>query len=918
MDEIKERIQTERGQSNVEYALIMVLVVILAISVLSLLGPAIGEIFSKVTIALQNPQNYTEVLATRDAEIAATQDAQPAATQEIQVTATRKVEIAATQEAEIADSRDAIIISNVSVRREGEASLRVYASVSEPSMLTTVTSDGRSASARCVESCVIRISGVDNSSGVVRVTASTGSSVSARYPAKIVSDLWKPESVATITGTVSSLALAVFLGKNLWWRVGLKVASQYAASGKVDVAFKIFQRVTTGGKASSAKASGAWNFINESLVKSTQPWKLLDFFDAEQSLVEYLSSMHQLEYYTELGKLSSTLGTFDEALSAFQSAEPFLDIAGRENVSSVIRSTLFSGMGAAYVRAKGDDITSLKQGGQHFNDAQESVIEIDDEEVRAEIEKKICDGRKRLSRALPTVRRKQRAWGTAEIDRYEDDHSLYVDSTYTLTASMGWGDVPTEAKKDKSTQFNLPESLESFEFDISVWAEDMDVEPMWIRTLELDPAADWPIRIQFELAPRVIGTKTVKIDFYYRLHWLDQIVFQVEVMESPVVILDTTDEDLVSVQPVRVGMLLGFGGLGDKSFNDSAYEGLESARQLYNIEFETANSTPEENEGLLQQWAKADYDLIIAIGYHNGPAIAQVAESFPEKRFAIIDTEVENVNVWSAVFREYETDYVVGALAAIIAGPEGRIGFIGGVETPVISRIESAFSRGIESVNPDITLEIIYVNRFDDEIMGQGIAEMIYAAGTNVIYQAAGGSGIGAIQAAKKLGRLIVSTGGDHSALAPDAVITSRIKNVHRPVFDIVEAVVKDQFEGGKTASYGLDNKGVSLAPIRPEVVERLAEHLPSDMSLHDLITRMAQITENVTSGQIVVDFAQVEETPESPDDQQFDAELSDVKSADDESSGDKSASGEASDDELLDEELTEAVDDQHAMKESA
>ncbi len=323
----------------------------------------------------------------------------------------------------------------------------------------------------------------------------------------------------------------------------------------------------------------------------------------------------------------------------------------------------------------------------------------------------------------------------------------------------------------------------------------------------------------------------------------------------------SADKTVVSAQPLKVAMLLGHGGRGDKSFSDSAYAGLESAREQYDIEFETADSgTLEENVTLLQRWAEADYDLVIAIGYHNGPAIAQVAESFPQKRFAIIDTEVEGENVWSAVFREYETDYMMGALAALIAGKGGRVGFIGGVRTPIIRRIESAFSQGIESVNPDVVLNTIYVDRFDDEVMGQYFAEMLYARGADVIFQAAGRSGIGAIRAAKKLGKLIISTGGDHSELAPAAVLTSRIKNVHRPVLDVIEAVVKDRFEGGQTASYGLTNEGLVLARVRREVVKRLVKHLPSDVSLRDLIARMAEITKRVTSGQIVIDFDQVEE----------------------------------------------------------
>jgi len=382
-----------------------------------------------------------------------------------------------------------------------------------------------------------------------------------------------------------------------------------------------------------------------------------------------------------------------------------------------------------------------------------------------------------------------------------------------------------------------------------------------MRTLELDPASDSPTHVQFKLTPKSVGRKAIRIDFYYKLHWLQQVTFRVEVMEPPSIAFDTIEGDLVGVQPLQVRMLLGLGGRGDKSFNDSAYQGLETARQLYGIEFETTDSsTLEESVNTLQQWAEADYDLIIAIGYHNGPAIAQVAESFPEKRFVIIDTKVEGENIWSAVFREYEADYVVGALAALITGKGGRVGFIGGVRTPVICRIESVFSQGIGSVIPDAVLDAVYVDRFDDQVMGEYLAEMLYAKGVKVIYQAAGGSGIGAIHAAKKLGKLIISTGGDHSELAPDAVLTSRIKNVYRPVLDVVKAAVEGQFEGGETASYGLADGGLLLTPIRPEVVKRLIEWLPSNVNLQDLGRRMQEIQEAVTSGQIIVDLDEAEE----------------------------------------------------------
>ena len=855
MDKLRIHTNFERGQGIVEYAIILVLIAVVVIAILLHLGPAVGNVFSRITVALQNPQKYAEIMATQDIAI----------------------------------------ITDVSVKRKGEDSLAVYVNVSEPIELTAVTSDGKSAGAKCVESCVIEISGVSASSGTVTVSSPEASSVLADYPSKIVSALQEPKNIAVGTGTISVFVLVVYTVKSVWWKIGLKLASQCATFGKADAALKIFQQLIASGK-----ASDTWTYLinAELLIKNAKPEDLLSFYKLACDVAQHLSRVAELESLTKLGGLYNRLGSFDNALPTLKSAEKLLYLEGVQNVEPKIQLELLSGIGIAHIHTGGDRIANLRWAGDNLNRARDIAIEIADEEARKTIEKEAVQIGKGFSR----IRRKQNAWGFAIIEEYEDDHLLYLDETYTLTTGMGWGDAPAAYKK--AAPILLPESLESFEFDISVWAEDMEIEPLWIRTLELDPTSDLPSLVHFELTPKAVGPKVIKVDFYYQLHWLQQITLEVEVVESPLTMPDITDEAVLRAQPLKVGMLLGLGGLGDKSFNDSAYAGLEEARQQHGIEFETADSgTPEESIALLQQWAEADYDLIIALGFHNGPTIAQVAESFPEKRFAIIDTEVKGENVWSAVFREYEADYVVGALAALIAGKEGRVGFIGGVKTPIIHRIKAAFSQGIERVNPDTTLNTIYVDKFDDEVMGQYFAEILYAMGAGVIYQAAGRSGMGAIRAAKKLGKLIISTGGDHSELAPDAVLTSRVKNVGRPVLDVIKAAVEDQFEGGKTASYGLANKGVSLTRVRPEVVKRLVERLPPYVTLDDLITRMKEVTEAVASGQIVVDFDEVEGTiPESVDGQSFDERLPD------ETPNDKSAGGKS-----LDEKLMDGDDGQHS-----
>ncbi len=269
---------------------------------------------------------------------------------------------------------------------------------------------------------------------------------------------------------------------------------------------------------------------------------------------------------------------------------------------------------------------------------------------------------------------------------------------------------------------------------------------------------------------------------------------------------------------IKVGLQLSVGGLGDKSFNDSAYHGLEEAKRKYGIEFETASwENPMLNANNLEKWAKNGYDLIIGIGYGNAAPISEVAARYPDRRFAIIDYSASGKNIWSATYREYEGDFVVGVLAGLVTQTH-MVGFIGGGVTPIVRRIELGFARGVENVDPSISFISDYVGEFDDPIRGRLLAETQYTLGADVIYQVAGRCGLGAIQAANEFGKWIISTGGDHSDLAPNAVLTSRIKNVGKAVGDVVKAVAGNRFEGGVEKSYGFAEGGLTLATIRPAV----------------------------------------------------------------------------------------------------
>jgi len=296
---------------------------------------------------------------------------------------------------------------------------------------------------------------------------------------------------------------------------------------------------------------------------------------------------------------------------------------------------------------------------------------------------------------------------------------------------------------------------------------------------------------------------------------------------------------------LKVGLQLSIGGLGDLSFNDSAYSGLKKASQTFDIEFETEPwKDPEQNAACMENWAKADFDLIIAIGYANAAPVSEVAARYPDKSFACIDVAGEGSNVWSAVYREYEGDFVVGVLAALVTQTR-MVGFIGGGITPVVRRIELGYAQGVRNVDSSISFISDYVGEFDNPEKGHLLAETQYTLGVDVIYQVAGRCGLGAIEAASEIGKWVISTGGDHSDLAPYSVLTSRIKNVGKPVQDIIQAVLEDRFEGGVTKSYGFAEGGLMIAPIRPSVFKVVTPPIQNIMQ---------EIQAQVVSGQIKVE----------------------------------------------------------------
>ena len=262
-----------------------------------------------------------------------------------------------------------------------------------------------------------------------------------------------------------------------------------------------------------------------------------------------------------------------------------------------------------------------------------------------------------------------------------------------------------------------------------------------------------------------------------------------------------------------VAIVYSTGGKGDKSFNDAAFRGLERAKSELGItfsEYEPKDAAAETKDILTQYAESGEYELIIAVGFNLKDSLTATAEAFPNQKFAIIDEEVKLPNVTSLKFKEHEGSFLVGALAAMMS-KTGTVGFIGGMELPVIKKFEAGFVQGAKYVNPNIKTVSVYIggaSAFNDPDSARTKTETLIQQGADVVYHAAGGSGAGMFEAAKEKGIYAIGVDSNQDGIAPGVILTSMMKYVDVAVFNTVQAVLDGKFEG-KVQEFGIKENGV-------------------------------------------------------------------------------------------------------------
>lgn len=301
-----------------------------------------------------------------------------------------------------------------------------------------------------------------------------------------------------------------------------------------------------------------------------------------------------------------------------------------------------------------------------------------------------------------------------------------------------------------------------------------------------------------------------------------------------------TDNGDAPTSDIKVGMAYDVGGRGDQSFNDSAAAGLDQAIDEFGMESQESEAEDGEAESAreerLRTFADAGYDPIIAVGFAYAASIGKVAEEYPDVHFAIIDdSSVEADNVASLVFAEEQGSFLVGAAAALKTETD-QIGFVGGVETPLIQKFEAGYVAGAESVNPDIEVDVTYLTQvpdfsgFADPAKGKTAAEGMFDNGADIVYHAAGGSGGGVFEAASESGNWAIGVDSDQYNTADpsvqESILTSMLKNVNVAVYEYLSQVNDGDFPSGVTTyDLGVDGVGYSTSGgFVDDIVEQLDE----------------------------------------------------------------------------------------------
>lgn len=301
-----------------------------------------------------------------------------------------------------------------------------------------------------------------------------------------------------------------------------------------------------------------------------------------------------------------------------------------------------------------------------------------------------------------------------------------------------------------------------------------------------------------------------------------------------------------------MGIVFDSGGRGDKSFNDSAWAGVQRAETELGIESMPVESASEKDyETNLAAVADRGCDLVIAVGINMQTALERVAPNYPNTKFAIVDAVVDQPNVTSLLFHEEEGSFLVGFLAGRMS-KTGKIGFVGGQRIALIEKFQYAYWAGAKYANSGIEmLPAKYTGDWNNVDNAKVTADLLFNSGADVVYHAAGRAGLGVIRSAKEQGKWAIGVDSDQDYLEPGSVLTSMVKRVDVAVFNTISDVMNGTFQGGSSTAYGLEEDGVGISELT----------YTKDIIGEEILAELEAIRERIIAGELTVPTNQEEFT---------------------------------------------------------
>jgi len=305
------------------------------------------------------------------------------------------------------------------------------------------------------------------------------------------------------------------------------------------------------------------------------------------------------------------------------------------------------------------------------------------------------------------------------------------------------------------------------------------------------------------------------------------------------------------VSAAEPGLIIDLGGKFDKSFNESAYTGaqrwLEESGGTYR---ETELQSEAQREQSIRRMAESGANPVVVLGFANASTLEQVAPDYPDTNFTIVDMVVDQPNVQSVVFKEHEGSFLVGVMAAM-ASKTGTVSFVGGMDVPLISKFACGYAQGVKAVNPDANVIVNMTGTtptaWNDPVKGAELTRAQISQGSDVVFAAAGGTGIGVLQAAADQDILAIGVDSNQNHLHPGQVLTSMVKRVDNAVFEAFTTGAAGEFVPGVKVM-GLDNEGVGWAlddnnaalvsaSMQATVEETKAKIIAGEIVVHDYTT---------------------------------------------------------------------------------